>query len=234
MVDPVRVDQVAVPGQLAAAQLAVDVVVGAVVGIELDLGKLGLALGMGFAETRAVRAGRSTRLSSSCISRDSSPPRNRMTPLSIHRSRSAWRTAASPSASRARPETVAPNGSPGASGAMSNRVVSASSALARRASAQRDALLEVGLAGVRGDAAVGDDDRAGHVAGIVRGEESDERGDLLGPSRPAQRDAPVPEGAVIRIGDAGRRQRGRDQAGADRVDADRRPARNRPQARGCS
>ncbi len=44
------VHQVAVPGQVGAAQLAIDVIVGPILGIELDLGELGLALGMGFAE----------------------------------------------------------------------------------------------------------------------------------------------------------------------------------------
>src|SRR5258707_11018652 len=47
---------------------------------------------------------------------------------------------------------------------------------------------DVGDAGRRGDAAIGDERRSRHVRGVVRGEEQNHASDLLRRSEPAHRD----------------------------------------------
>lgn len=77
----------------------------------------------------------------------------------------------------------------------------------------------VGLAGMRGDATVGGDDRAGHARGVVRGEEGDDGRHLPGPGGAPQRDAIEPEGTILGIRDRPRGQFGLDQTRAKRVHA---------------
>ena len=72
----------------------------------------------------------------------------------------------------------------------------------------------VGLAGVCGDAAVGSDDRAGHIGGIIGGEKGDYAGHFRRLTHASKRDGTKPGFAVFGPCHGKLSHRGFDQSGA--------------------